>query len=136
MAIEKKVLGGAIVKYSKDSKKGMLPWHFSKGTKRALVGGAVGVTLVKEGLGAHNERQLGRITYGDGPARMTSSFTSGTIDAINRASNGNEAVRNQLWLNAMKTGPADLSKGQALFHAIDNYGVDGAFISALYNMGG
>lgn len=133
MAMQKKMLGG-LVRSSKGFAQGeYFPWIFTGKGKAAIIGGVGAFALAKEAVSGHNQQKLGTVRYADGPARMTNSFTSGTIEAINRASNGNTQLRNEMFVNVMKTLPADTS---SLLGSIENYGVDGKFISALYNMGG
>lgn len=132
MGMEKKYLHG-LVRDSRGFAKGeYMPWAFTTKGRVAIIGGVAAFALAKEGLAGHNQRKLGKVTYTDGPARMTGSFTSGAIPAMNRASGGNEQLRNEMFVKTMKTGPG----GSSPLNAIDNYGVDGAFISSLYNMGG
>lgn len=129
--MQKKYLHG-LMREGRGFMQGELLPHATKKTQAGIIGIVAGVTIASEGLKGHNQTKLGRISYADGPARMTNSFTSGTIEAINRASNGNPEIANRLWVQAMRNGPGDTTP----FRSLDNYGVDGAFISALYNMGG
>ena len=76
----------------------------------------------------HNKAKLGRISYGGGPARMTSSFTSGAVEAMNKASNGNYAVFSDI--------ASDVMKNNSISGAIEDYGATPELVSALYGMGG
>lgn len=91
--------------------------------------GVVGAaTLANEGFKGHNRAKLGRIAYGGGPARMTKSFTSGAVEAMHRASNGNYAAFSDM--------AEEVVTNQTLGGVIENYGATPELISALYNMGG
>lgn len=93
-----------------------------------IIGGATAISMGKEGLQAHNRAKVGRIMYGDGPQRMTNSFTSGGIEAMHRASGGN--------YEAFSDMAEEVLQGRRINGAIDNYGVTPQMISSLYNMGG
>lgn len=94
-------------------------------TAVGIVGGA---TLVSEGLKGHNRAKLGRVSYGDGPARMTNSFTTGAVQAMKRASGGNYAAFSDM--------AEEVVASPGLTGMIDDYGASPELISALYNMGG
>lgn len=88
------------------------------------VAGTIGtVTLAHEGIKGHNKAKLGRVSYSDGMARMTNSFTSGAVPAMKRASGGNYGVF------------ADMAE-ETVFSGLDDYGATPELISALYHMGG
>lgn len=92
------------------------------------IAGTVGaVSLANEGFKGRNQAKLGRVSYGDGMARMTSSFTSGVVPAMHRASGGNYGAFADMAEEVVT------SKGLG---RIDDYGASPALISALYNMGG
>jgi hypothetical protein len=82
----------------------------------------------KEGLSQRNKAMLGKVSYADGPARMTNSFTSGVVDAMHKASDGNPAVFADM--------ASSVVKGPGMTGAIETYGATPELISALYNMGG
>lgn len=88
--------------------------------------GVVGaVTFGSEGVKAHNTAKLGKVSYSNGMARMTNSFTTGAVPAMMKASGGNYAAFSDM---AEEVVTARMS--------IDDYGASPALISALYNMGG
>lgn len=93
-----------------------------------VVGGLGAATVAHEGFKGHNRAKLGKITYADGPARMTNSFTSGAVQAMHRASGGNYAVFSDM--------AEDVVKGQGTIGGLDTYGATPELVSALYNMGG
>jgi hypothetical protein len=90
-----------------------------------VMGVAGGAALFNEGLKGRNRAALGRVSYSDGMARMTSSFTSGAVPAMYRASGGNYEVFSDM-AKSVVTTPG----------SIDDYGASPALISALYGMGG
>lgn len=92
------------------------------------VGIVGGITLASEGLKGHNRAKLGRVSYGDGPARMTNSFASGVVPAMKRASGGN--------YGAFSDMAEEIVASPGITGAIDDYGASPELISALYNMGG
>lgn len=94
----------------------------------AIAGVIGGVSLVKEGVKSRNRAKLGKITYADGPARMTDSFTSGAVSAMKRASGGNYAVFSDM--------AEEVVTNSSIGGAIENYGATPELISALYRMGG
>lgn len=84
------------------------------------------VSLAKEGFKGRNRAVMGKVSYGDGMARMTNSFTTGVVPALHKASKGNYAVFSDMAEEVVNhTGIS-----------IDDYGASPALISALYNMGG
>lgn len=88
--------------------------------------GAVGAaTLANEGIKGRNRAVLGRVSYSDGMARMTNSFTTGAVPAMMKASGGNYEVFSDMAEEVVKAP-----------FALDDYGASPALISALYNMGG
>lgn len=93
-----------------------------------IIGGVTAFNFAKEGLKGHNRTKLGRITYADGPARMTSSYTSGAVKAMKRASGGNYAIFSDM--------AKEVVTNDSIAGRIDNYGVTPELVSALYNMGG
>lgn len=99
------------------------------GAGTALVVGGVGAfNLAKEGVKGRNRMKLGRVSYADGPARMTNSYTTGAVQAMKRASGGNYAVFSDMAEEAISSSH--------LMGKIDDYGATPELISALYNMGG
>lgn len=132
MGMEKKYLHGMLRESRGIISHGEFVPHITKKGGLIVLGGVTAFAIAKEGFKSRNQQKLGRISYADGPARMTGSFTSGAIPAMNRASGGNPAARNAMFMETMNTGPG----GSSPLQKIENYGVDGQFISSLYNMGG
>lgn len=94
----------------------------------AIVGGLGAVSLAHEGFKGHNRAKLGKVTYANGPARMTGSFTSGAVQAMHRASNGNYAAFSDM--------AEEVVQGGGIIGGLDTYGATPELISALYHMGG
>ena len=95
----------------------------------AVVTGATALfTLGDTGIKTRNKTKMGKISYGDGPARMTSSFTTGAVDAMKRASNNNPQVFSEM--------AQDVVTGSGISGKIETYGATPELISSLYNMGG
>lgn len=92
-----------------------------------IAGAVGGVSLINEGFKGRNQAKLGRVSYGDGMARMTSSFTSGVVPAMHSASGGN--------YGAFADMAEEVVTARGLGR-INDYGASPALISALYNMGG
>ena len=80
------------------------------------------------GIQSRNRVKMGRVSYSDGPARMTNSFTTGGVEAMKRASNGNPQVFAEM--------AQDVVKGTGIGGPLDTYGATPELISSLYNMGG
>ena len=100
-----------------------------------FVGGTLavgGIALVAGGnevLKERNASKKGRVSYMDGPARMTNSYTSGVVQDMHRIANGNYGVFADMSSEVVETyNPA----GKIL----DDYGANDKLISALYHMGG
>lgn len=95
----------------------------------AVITGATALfTLGDTGIKTRNKTKMGKISYGDGPARMTSSFTTGAVDAMKRASNNNPQVFSEM--------AQDVVTGSGISGKIETYGATPELISSLYNMGG
>lgn len=95
-----------------------------------IVAGGTVFNTGKEGLKARNRSRMGQISYVDGPARMTKSYTTGAVPAMMNASGGNYAVFSDMAENVVK------SNGNIVSSMLDDYGANPAMISALYGMGG
>lgn len=99
------------------------------------LGGALafgGVALAVNGneiLKGRNSAKTGRVSYMDGPARMTSSFTSGAVKDMHRIANGNYGVFEDMATEVV-------ASQNAFGRVLDDYGANGKLISALYHMGG
>ena len=95
----------------------------------AVIAGASTLLSLKDtGIKTRNKTKMGRVSYGDGPARMTSSFTTGAVDAMNRASGNNPQVFSEM--------AQDVVTGSGISGKMETYGATPELISSLYNMGG
>ena len=61
-----------------------------------IAGASTLLSLGDTGIKTRNKTKMGRVSYGDGPARMTSSFTTGAVDAMKRASGNNPQVFSEM----------------------------------------
>ena len=95
----------------------------------AVIAGASTLLSLKDtGIKTRNKTKMGRVSYGDGPARMTSSFTTGAVDAMKRASGNNPQVFSEM--------AQDVVTGSGISGKMETYGATPELISSLYNMGG
>ena len=93
-----------------------------------IAGASTLLSLGDTGIKTRNKTKMGRVSYGDGPARMTSSFTTGAVDAMKRASGNNPQVFSEM--------AQDVVTGSGIGGKIETYGATPELISSLYNMGG
>ena len=93
-----------------------------------IAGTSTLLSLGDTGIKTRNKTKMGRVSYGDGPARMTSSFTTGAVDAMKRASGNNPQVFSEM--------AQDVVTGSGIGGKIETYGATPELISSLYNMGG
>ena len=91
----------------------------------ALSGAA---SIGKEMFIASNIRKMGPVSYTGGPARMTDSFDSGAIQAIKQATK-DPNVQQDMLRKILK------SSNDGIIKNLEEYGVDGQFLSAFYGMG-
>lgn len=106
-----------------------IPRQVNAGGAAFILGGVVLVSGGNEAVKARNAMKLGKVSYADGPARMTNSFTSGTVPAMMRASGGNYAAFADMADEVMMSR-------NPFGRILDDYGANDKLISALYNMGG
>lgn len=106
----------------------LVPRRFNAPSAIAIMGGIGAFNMAKEGLKSHNRAKLGRVSYGDGLARMTDNFGSGVAKVAKRASYGN--------YNAFSDMTEEVVSSPGIVPKIEDYGANPAFISALYHMGG
>ena len=135
MGMAKKVLGAVGKSLTTPNDMGIigpavLPRRLNAGGAFLFMGGVGAVGLTNAGIKSHNRGQYGRVSYNDGMARMTNSFTTGAVPAMMEASGGNYAVFADM--------AEDVVKGHGNFvgKAFDDYGADASLISAIYGMGG
>lgn len=93
-----------------------------------VIGGAAVISAGNEGIKGHNAAKLGRITYGAGQQRMTNSFTSGAVQAMQRASGGNYAAFSDM--------AEEVVQSRSIIGIVEDYGATPNMIASLYNMGG
>lgn len=93
-----------------------------------IAGASTLLSLGDTGIKTRNKTKMGRVSYGDGPARMTNSFTTGAVDAMKRASGNNPQVFSEM--------AQDVVTGSRIGGKIETYGATPELISSLYNMGG
>ena len=93
-----------------------------------IAGASTLLSLGDTGIKTRNKTKMGRVSYGDGPARMTSSFTTGAVDAMKRASGNNPQVFSEM--------AQDVVTGRGIGGKLETYGATPELISSLYNMGG
>ena len=93
-----------------------------------IAGASTLLSLGDTGIKTRNKTKMGKVSYGDGPARMTSSFTTGAVDAMKRASGNNPQVFSEM--------AQDVVTGRGIDGKLETYGATPELISSLYNMGG
>ena len=93
-----------------------------------IAGASTLLSLGDTGIKTRNKTKMGKVSYGDGPARMTSSFTTGAVDAMKRASGNNPQVFSEM--------AQDVVIGRGIGGKLETYGATPELISSLYNMGG
>ena len=93
-----------------------------------IAGASTLLSLGDTGIKTRNKTKMGKVSYGDGPARMTSSFTTGAVDAMKRASDNNPQVFSEM--------AQDVVTGSGIGGKLETYGATPELISSLYNMGG
>ena len=109
----------------------IIPKHFTAKGAVAVGGGLLALKGTGELIRGAGATRHGYISYGDGPAKMTNSFTSGAVQAMHEASKGNYEVFSDMARDVVKPSLASGIGGR-----LDDYGADANMISALYNMGG
>ena len=95
-----------------------------------IVGGGATLSIGNEGLKARNVNKMGKISYMDGPARMTKSYTSGAVPTMMKASNGNYEAFSDMAQEVVN------GHNNLIGSVLDNYGANPAMIASLYRMGG
>lgn len=93
-----------------------------------IAGASTLLSLGDTGIKTRNKTKMGKVSYGDGPARMTNSFTTGAVSAMKRASGNNPQVFSEM--------AQDVVTGSGIGGKIETYGATPELISSLYNMGG
>ena len=106
----------------------IIPRQLNSGGVALVAGGAALLSLGKTGFKVHNTAKMGRVSYTDGPARMTNSFTSGAVSAMRQASGGDYVKFADM--------AEDIVNGPLGYGRLETYGATPELISALYGMGG
>lgn len=101
----------------------LVPRRFTATGAAAVLGGIGAISMANEGIKGRNNAIMGKVSYANGPARMTGSFVSGATQAMHRASGGNYAVFSDMAEEVVSSG-------------LETYGATPALISSLYHMGG
>lgn len=126
-----KAVGKALTKSNTVSDGGglsalLVPRQVNAAGASLILGGSLLFGVGKEGFAASNRAKLGKVSYHGGPARMTSSFTSGGVQAMHRASRGNPQVFSDI--------AEEVVRSNNPIGKIETYGATPELISALYNM--
>lgn len=103
----------------------LLPKQFTKLGLGLFAVGSGAVSFGKEALASHNKLAMGDIIYTGGPARMTNNFSSGAIEAIKDVTS-DPALQADMLKKVTKT--------TEFLGGIEEYGVDGEFISSFFGM--
>lgn len=108
----------------------LIPRRVNAKGAAVLIGGAAVLTTGKEGLKTRNVNTMGKISYMDGPARMTQSYTTGAVQTMIKASNGN--------YEAFSDMAEEVVNGHMnpIGAVLDDYGATPAMVASLYGMGG
>lgn len=101
----------------------VLPKTANWGLTAGITTAASTAIVLDEGFKNRNASKLGRISYADGPARMTSSQTTGALQAARNS--GSREMFDSIMAQSMRT-----SNG---LDAIDDYGATGDLVFALHN---
>ena len=104
----------------------IIPYRLTNAGIAAGFGVGAAASLGTEMLRQHNRLKMGPISYEGGPARMTHNITSGAVEAIQKVTNDPEVQADML----RKIARSD----DGIINNIEEFGVDGEFISAFYGM--
>lgn len=105
----------------------LIPKQLSKTGLKVGVGISAAVSLGKEMVSQHNRLKAGPITYGGGLTRMTTKINSGALEAIQDVTNDPQ-IQADMLKKILRTRDNVISN-------VEEYGVDGQFLSAFYGMG-
>lgn len=106
----------------------LMPIKVNKRGGVAAIGLVGGVSLISNGASGNSKARMGTISYGDGMARMTDSFTTGGVEAMRRASGGDYEVFSEM--------AGDALQSPTLVGQLDDFGANPGMIAALYGMNG
>lgn len=131
MALAKKILKAATKENHEGLSSLLVPRKFKVPVAIGVAAAAgPGLTLQNEAWKGKNLKRIGTVSYSNGMQRMTDSFTTGAVEAMNNAAQGNYAAFTDMAEEVVTSNSLNPMK------AIDNYGVTPALISSLYGMGG
>lgn len=91
-----------------------------------ITAASLGLQFVSDVIHGVGEHSVGRVTYANGASKMTNSFTTGVVDAMQEASRGNFEIFSDM--------ADDVLSSPNLISKIDDLGANPKMISALYNM--
>lgn len=103
----------------------IVPYRLTGAGIAAGFGVGAAASFGKEIFAHSNRLKMGPVTYAGGPARMTRNVTSGAVEAIKEATN-DPTVQADMLRKMIKT--------DEFVGSLEEYGVDGEFISAFYGM--
>ena len=95
-----------------------------------ITAGMWAISGVDTGVKLYNKGKMGQVSYSGRMDKMTKNFTSGAVEGMARAANGNPETLTELVNDTMNGGPSETRK----FSRIETYGVTPEFVSALYGM--
>lgn len=101
----------------------LVPRRFTAPGAITVLGGMGAISVANEGIKGRNNAMIGKISYDNGPARMTAAYVSGATQAMHRVSGGNYEVFSDMAEEVVSSG-------------LETYGATPALISSLYHMGG
>lgn len=87
---------------------------------------ALGAEFVGDVISGASGHSLGKVSYADGMSKMTKPFTTGVVEAMHEASQGNYEIFSDM--------AEEVIKPKNLLSKVDDFGANPRFISALYNM--
>ena len=104
----------------------LLPKRLTKFGVGLGIGVGTAASMGTEMFKMHNQMKVGKVTYQGGPQRMTDNFNSGAIEAIANVTD-DPKIQQEMISKVLKNS-------DSLYGNIEEFGVDGAFLSAFYGM--
>lgn len=105
----------------------IIPYQLTKAGIAAGMGVGAAATIGTEMFRAHNRLKMGPVSYEGGAARMTHNVTSGAVEAIAKVTD-DPAVQSDILSKMLH------STGDGIINNLEEFGVDGEFVSAFYGM--